>query len=133
MRDLLMENNKNIKTILLSVVFIWILVSCSYSQVTYQNYDNVTRGAEYNIVKSQIQSNKKMIQMYNNEKSNYSTLNQEGSIARSRIRAVVSAKETENFRLNQKAFMLMDANKIGDVNRYNSNYNTLKPKLKNNE
>jgi hypothetical protein len=29
--------------------------------------------------------------------------------------------------------MLMDANKIGDVNRYNANYNALKPTLKNNE
>lgn len=133
MRDLLMENNKNIKTILLSVIFIWILISCSYSQVTYQKYDNVTRGAEYHIVKSQIQSNKKMIQMLNNEKNNHSILNQQGSISRSRIQAVVSAKESENFRLNQKAFMLMDANKIGDIERYNANYNILKPKVKDNE
>lgn len=128
-----MENYKYIKYILLSIVIIWIITSCSYSQSAYQKYDNVTRGAEYNIVKSQIQSNKKMIQMLNNEKNNHSILNQQGSISRSRIQGVVSAKETENFRLNQKAFMLMDANKIGDINRYNSNYNALKPKLKDNE
>lgn len=127
-----MENFKFIKHTIFILVFIWI-ISCSHAQVTYQKYDNVTRGAEYHIAKSQIQSNKKMIQMYNNEKKNYSVLNQQGSISRSRIQAVASAKESENFRLNQKAFMLMDANKIGDINRYNANYNALKPKIQYNK
>ena len=127
-----MENFKFIKHTIFILVFIWI-ISSSYAQVTYQKYDNVTRGAEYHIVKSQIQSNKKIIQMYNNEKNNYSVLSRQGSISRSRIQAVVSAKESENFRLNQKAFMLMDANKIGDINRYNANYNRLKPKIQYNK
>lgn len=127
-----MENFKFIKYTILILIFIWI-ISSSHAQVTYQKYDNVTRGAEYHIMKSQIQSNKKMIQMYNNEKNNYSVLSQEGSISRSRIQAAVSAKESENFRLNQKAFMLMDANKIGDINRYNANYNTFKPKIQYNK
>jgi hypothetical protein len=133
MRDLLMENKNYIKQILLSIIFIYILISCSHGQTTYQKYDNVTRGAEYHIAKSQIESNRKMIKMLNSEKSNYSVLRKDESISRSRIQGVISAKQSENFRLNQKAFMLMDANKIGDVNRYNANYNALKPTLKNNE
>ena len=101
-------------------------------QVTYQKYDCVTRGAEYHIVKSQIESNRQMIKMLENEKAKHSVMDSRGSITRSRIQGVIGAKEDENFRLGQKAFLLIDANKIEDVNRYNKTLQTLRAKVVNN-
>ena len=101
-------------------------------QVTYQKYDCVTRGAEYHIVKSQIESNRQMIKMLENEKAKHSVMDSRGSVTRSRIQGVIGAKEDENFRLGQKAFLLIDANKIEDVNRYNRTLQTLRPKVVNN-
>ena len=101
-------------------------------QVTYQKYDCVTRGVEYHIAKSQIESNRQMIRMLENEKATHSVMNSRGSIARSRIQGVIGAKQDENFRLGQKAFLLNNANKINDVNRYNMTLQTLRTKVVNN-
>lgn len=120
------------KNIIIIIATIWLTISISKAQTTYQKYDNVTRGAEYHIVKSQIQSNKKFVEMLKKQKDSYSVLDKDQSIIRSKIQGVVSAKEDENFRLNQKAFMLMDANKISDVDRYNSEYNKYRPTVQNN-
>jgi len=104
----------------------------SFGQTTYQKYDCTTRGAEYHIAKSQMESNRQMIKMLENEKSKYSVMDPRGSVTRSRIQGVIGAKEEENFRLGQKAFLLNDANKINDVNRYNKTLQTLRPKVVNN-
>lgn len=131
MKDLHMVNNL-MKNIIIIIATIWLTISISKAQTTYQKYDNLTRGAEYHIVKSQIQSNKKFVEMLKKQKDSYSVLDKDQSIVRSKIQGVVSAKEDENFRLNQKAFMLMDANKISDVDRYNSEYNKYRPTVQNN-
>jgi hypothetical protein len=70
--------------------------------------------------------------MLKKQKESYSVLDKDQSVTRSRIQGVISAKENESFRLNQKAFMLMDANKISDVDRYNSEYNQYRPTVHNN-
>ena len=73
-----------------------------------------------------------MMKMLKYEKSKNSVMDPRGSVTRSRIQCVIVAKEEENFRLGQKAFLLNDANKIGDVNRYNKTLQTLRPKVINN-
>lgn len=122
-----MENSKYIKNIILSVLTIIIIIASNGNcQTTYQKYDSTTKGIEYNIAKSQIESNKKQIELLNFQKSNLSIM--KDSITRSRIQAVVSAKTTENFRLNQKAFTIMDADKVENVEKYNNAYEKLKPR-----
>jgi len=110
----------------------FLIAPVSFGQTTYQKYDCTTRGAEYHIAKSQMESNRQMIKMLEYEKSKYSVMDPRGSVTRSRIQGVIGAKEEENFRLGQKAFLLNDANKIGDVNRYNKTLQTLRPKVINN-
>jgi hypothetical protein len=126
-----MENNL-MKNIIIIIATIWLTLSIAKAQTTYQRYDNVTRGAEYHIAKSQVESNKKFVEMLKKQKESYSVLDKDQSVTRSRIQGVISAKENESFRLNQKAFMLMDANKISDVDRYNSEYNQYRPTVHNN-
>jgi hypothetical protein len=121
-----MEKYKNIKNIILAILAFLITVNSSKAQVSYQKYDPTTKGIEYNIVKSQIESNKKQIELLNSQKQSLSLTRD--SIVRSRIQGVISAKTTENFRLNQKAFTIMDANKIENVQRYNNAYETLRPR-----
>ena len=111
----------------LTSFLVWITVACA--QTTYQRYDCVTRGVEYHIVKSQIESNRQMIKMLENEKKKHSVLNAQGSITRSRIQGVIGAKQEENFRLGQKTFLLMDANQVEDPARYNASLQQLRPKL----
>ena len=84
---------------------------------------------EYRIAKSQIESNRQMIKMLENEKKKHSVLNAQGSVTRSRIQGVIGAKQEENFRLGQKAFLLMDANQMEDPARYNASLHQLRPKL----
>jgi len=124
--------NNLMKNILIIIGTIWLTLSIAKGQTTYQKYDNVTRGVEYHIAKSQVESNKKLVEVLKRQKESYSLLDRDQSITRSRIQGAISAKENENFRLNQKAFMLMDANKISDVDRYNSEYNQYRPKVHNN-
>ena len=111
----------------LTSFLVWITVASA--QTTYQRYDCVTRGVEYHIAKSQIESNRQMIKMLENEKKKHSVLNAQGSITRSRIQGVIGAKQEENFRLGQKAFLLMDANQVEDPARYNASLQQLRPKL----
>jgi len=103
-------------------------IAPGHTQVTYQKYDCVTRGVEYHIAKSQIESNRQMIKMLENEKKKHSVLNAQGSITRSRIQGVIGAKQDENFRLGQKAFVLLDANRVEDPARYNAALEQLRPK-----
>jgi hypothetical protein len=115
---------------LLMIIFSIILIyACGNAQTTYQRYDSSTKSAEYYLVKSQINSNTKMIEALKSTKTSYSNLNKNESISRSRIQGVISAKENENFRLNQKAYLLKDANNIEDINRYNNSVNYFKNQL----
>lgn len=135
-----MVKNTNQKQNRASFMFLWILcllaqimiAPVSFGQMTYQKYDCTTRGAEYHIAKSQMESNRQMIKMLEYEKSKYNVMDPRGSVTRSRIQGVIGAKEEENFRLGQKAFLLNDANKIDDVNRYNKTLQTMRPKVVNN-
>jgi hypothetical protein len=124
-----MEKNKNIKYIILAIFAIIIGANNGKAQTTYQSYDQVTRGAEYHVAKAQIESNKKQMQYLNQQKSKLSLT--QDSQTRSRIQGVISAKSDENFRLNQKAFLLMDSKRIENVNKYNQDFNKLKASLKN--
>ena len=126
MKGLHMVNYKNIKSIILAILALIITISGAKAQTSYQKYDDVTRGAEYHIVKTQIESNKRYNKLLQEQKNSLS-LTQDSKL-RSRIQGVISAKENENFRLGQKAFLIMDANKIEDVNKFNQMYNELRPK-----
>jgi hypothetical protein len=119
-----MENNIKI----LITLFALTTLSAN-AQSTYQKYDCVTRGVEYNITKSQINSNMKTMELMKESKKNYSVFNKSDSITRSRIQNVVSAKQNENFRLNQKAFLLRDANRIDDIDRYNNSVSNLRRQM----
>ena len=70
--------------------------------------------------------------MLEEQKRKYSVMDSEGSRKRSRIQSIISAKQNENFRLQQKAFLLMDANKIENVDDYNKNLQKLRPQVKSN-
>lgn len=117
------------KKLLIIIFSIILIYACSNAQTTYQKYDSSTKSAEYYLVKSQINSNTKMIEALKSTKTSYSNLNKNESISRSRIQGVISAKENENFRLNQKAYLLKDANNIEDINRYNNSVNYFKNQL----
>jgi hypothetical protein len=106
-----------------------IICSCSYGQTSYQNYDSVTRGAEYHITTSQARSNQKQIELLKLTKNSYSTI--DNSKIRSRIQAVISAKEDENFRLRQKSYLIMNSTKIDDVDGYNRSVSRLRSNLAN--
>ena len=70
--------------------------------------------------------------MLEEQKKKYSVMNPEGSHERSRIQGLISAKLNENFRLQQKAFLLMDANKVENVDDYNKNLQRSRPQIKSN-
>lgn len=104
-------------------------ITLARAQTTYQRYDCLTRGVEYHIAKSQIESNRQMIKMLENDKRNHSVLNPQSSITRSRIQGVIGAKQEENFRLGHKVFFLNNANKVENTGRYNAALQQLRPKL----
>ena len=126
MKDLLTENNIMNNKLTLIILAVIGICSTSKAQSTYQKYDSVTRKVEYNIVKSQINSNAKTINLLRDSKKNYSVFNKNDSITRSRIQSVVCAKENENFRLNQKAFLISDANNIDNIQSYNNTVKNLR-------
>ena len=115
------------KKIILSAVSLIVIYSCSHAQTSYQNYDPVTRGAEYHISTSQIKSNQKQVDMLKSAKDSYSVM--DNAKARSQIQAVISAKEDENFRLRQKTYLLMNSTKIDNSQDYNAKLEQLRPKV----
>jgi hypothetical protein len=125
MKDLLMVNYRNFKSIILAILALVITISGAKSQTTYQKYDATTRSTEYHIAKSQIESNKRYMKLLQEQKETLSL--SRDSKTRSRIQGVISAKENENFRLGQKAFLVMDANSVEDPQKLNEMYNKLKP------
>jgi len=116
----------NIKNkIIPSALVLITIYSCSHAQTSYQNYDPVTRGAEYHIATSQVRSNQKQIDLLKSTKGSYSTI--DNSKTRSRIQAVISAKEDENFRLRQKSYLIMNSTRIDNVDGYNQSLSRLRP------
>lgn len=95
-----MENKKIhsydiIKYIIIIFIAIW-----SISPVKSQSC--LEKGMDYHILKSQKNSNFQMIKMLENQKQSLSVMKANESIQRSRIQAVIGAKEQENFRLQRK-------------------------------
>jgi hypothetical protein len=120
--------NMNIKNkIIPSALVLIAICSSNHAQTSYQNYDPVTRGAEYHITTSQARSNQKQIDLLKSTKDSYSTI--DNSKTRSRIQAVISAKEDENFRLRQKSYLIMNSTRIDDVEGYNKSISKLKPTI----
>ena len=115
------------KKIILSTVALIVIYSCSHAQTSYQNYDSVTRGAEYHIATSQIKSNQKQVDMLKSAKDSYSVM--DNAKVRSQIQAVISSKEDENFRLRQKSYLLINSTKIDNPEDYNAKFQQLKPKV----
>jgi hypothetical protein len=56
----------------------------------------------YHILKTQHNSNFQMVKMLENQKSYLNVMKPNESIQRSRIQAVIGAKQQENFRLQRK-------------------------------
>jgi hypothetical protein len=67
-------------------------------RVVYNNKDCMDYSTEYYANKSKIVSLNQEIKYFENLKKNYSILDKEGSIQRSRIQGVVNAKDYERFR-----------------------------------
>jgi hypothetical protein len=88
------------------LVFFWVLSSQSKAQTSYQKYDNMTRRTEILLNKSQIKANNELIKYLNTSKNSMSTLTQ--SKDQARIQRVISAKQDENSRLNQRVVLLLD-------------------------
>lgn len=95
--------NLNIKNI---IKFIIIVITAFFvyfgSSADAQQQDCLTRGINYHVSKSQVDSNLKQIKLLEYQKKNLSIFNKKECIERSRIQAVISAKENENFRLQRK-------------------------------
>jgi hypothetical protein len=100
MKDLLMEN-KQIKTydiIKYIILGILTIVSCG----TGRSQGCYSKGIEYYSTKSQYDSNFKQTKLLQYQKDNLNIFNKKECIERSRIQAVIDAKENENFRLKRK-------------------------------
>lgn len=93
-----MENNEvSICDIFKYIIYIFIAIwsiSNSHSQSYYTS--------EYYTLSAQRDANKQIIKILENEKQTLSIMKTEESIKRSRIQAVISAKQNENFRLQRK-------------------------------
>lgn len=85
-----------IKYIIYVFVAVWAISSANAQQSCLE------RGMDYHIAKSQKNSNFQMIKMLENQKQLLSIMKPNESIQRSRIQAVIGAKEQENFRLQRK-------------------------------
>lgn len=84
-----------IKYVIIVFVAIWSISKCKAQSC-------LEKGMEYHILNSQKNSNFQMIKMLENQKQNLSVMKSNESIQRSRIQAVIGAKEQENFRLQRK-------------------------------
>lgn len=99
MKESLMENKIKtydiIKYIIIIFIAIWSVSSCK-SQTCLE------KGMEYHILKAEKNSNFQLIKMLENQKESLTIMKPNESIQRSRIQAVIGAKEQENFRLQRK-------------------------------
>jgi len=93
--------NKGIKiSDLVKYAIIIFIAVWSTSKVKAQSC--LEKGMEYHILNAQKNSNYQMIKMLENEKNSLTVMKANESIQRSRIQAVIGAKEQENFRLQRK-------------------------------
>lgn len=97
-----MENLKVKDIIKYSIILIIVFLVYFGSSVNAQQNDCLTRGINYHVSKAQVDSNIKHIKLLEYQKKNLSIFNKKECIERSRIQAVIGAKENENFRLQRK-------------------------------
>lgn len=96
-----MENNEiHLSDIFKYIIYIYIAIWSISNSNAQQSC--LEKGMDYNILSSQKNSNFQMIKMLENQKQTLSIMKPNESIQRSRIQAVISAKEHENFRLQRK-------------------------------
>ena len=88
--------------ILLYIKVVWSQENNS-SYITAKEIRCLNYSTQYHVTKSQINSAYQEKKYLENLKKNYSVLNKEGSIQRSRIQAVINAKDNEMFRLQRRA------------------------------
>ena len=89
-----------IKYIIIIFIFAWSNSSAKAQSCKPQSC--LERGMDYHILKTQYNSNFQMVKMLENQKSSLTVMKPNESIQRSRIQAVIGAKEQENFRLQRK-------------------------------
>jgi hypothetical protein len=105
MKDLLMESI-DIKYVLRTILVIIItIIACGGNA---RSQDCLTKGINYNLAKSQYDSNFKQIKLVQYQKDNLNIFNKKECIERSRMQAVIDAKENENFRLSRKMQHIID-------------------------
>ena len=88
-------NIEYIKYIIIIFIAIW-SISSSKAQSCLE------KGMDYHILKTQHNSNFQMVKMLENQRSSLTVMKPNESIQRSRIQAVIGAKQQENFRLQRK-------------------------------
>lgn len=92
-------------TVFIILLYIKVVWSQEYdsSYITAKEIRCLNYSTQYYVAKSQINSAFQEKKYLENLKKNYSVLNKEGSIQRSRIQAVINAKDNEIFRLQRRA------------------------------
>jgi hypothetical protein len=94
-----MENDIKIYDIIKYIIIIFIAI---WTISSGKSETCLEKGMDYHILKSQKNSNFQLIKMLENEKQSLTVMKPNESIKRSRIQAVIGAKEDENFRLQRK-------------------------------
>jgi len=94
-----MENDIKIYEIIKYIIIIFVAI---WSISPAKSQTCLEKGMEYHILNSQKNSNFQLIKMLENEKQSLTVMKPNESIKRSRIQAVIGAKEQENFRLQRK-------------------------------
>lgn len=94
-----MENNIKTYEIVKYIILIFIAI---WSITPAKSQTCLEKEMDYHILKSQKNSNLQLIKMLENEKQSLTVMKPNESIKRSRIQAVIGAKEQENFRLQRK-------------------------------
>lgn len=98
----LLMGNINLKDLIKYSIIIILTFLVYFGSANAQQNDCLTRGINYHVSKSQVDSNTKQIKLLEYQKKNLSIFDKKECIERSRIQAVISAKENENFRLQRK-------------------------------
>lgn len=101
-------------------LFFWCIQGIANAQTSYGRYDEQTTSYEDRLALSQMRANSKLIAVLHEQQAASSLFSSAGSIQRSRIQALINAKENENFTLNQKSFALRDSKVIRDKERLNA-------------
>lgn len=101
------------------------LCSIAQGQTSYGHYDSQTTDYEVRLAGAQQKANSKEITTIQLQQKRLSLFSSQESIQRSRLQALINAKDNENFRLNQKTFALTDSKVIRDkvgLNSYRKQY-----------